>query len=150
MGAFRYEAVDASGRLTRGTLQADSPRSARDSLRARGLTPTQVTEARAAFDFSATRLSPAEVASFTRQWATLAQSGMPMDQALAAIAEQADAARVARVANALRASVEAGESLPQALSRFPRTFASLYRGLVSAGAEGGALASVLSRLADYL
>ena len=151
MAAFRYEAVDRSGRLTRGTLQADSARGARDSLRARGLTPTDVSEARTGLDLAgATRLSPAEVASFTRQWATLAQSGMPLDQALDAIAEQADAARVAKVADALRASVEAGESLPQALSRFPRTFSPLYRGLVSAGTESGALASVLSRLADYL
>ena len=151
MAAFRYEAVDATGRLTRGLLQADTPRGARDSLRAQGLTPTHVAEARVAVDvLGATRMRPAEVSAFTRQWATLAQSGMPLDQALVAIAEQADGERVAKIATVLRTSIEAGESLPQALSRFPRTFSPLYRGLVAAGTESGALPGVLSRLADYL
>jgi general secretion pathway protein F len=151
MAAFRYEAVDAGGRLTRGQLEADTPRGARDALRARGLTPTHVAETRGAFDaVGATRLASAEVTSFTRQWSTLVQSGMPLDQALTAIAEQADSPRVVKVANALRGAIEAGESLPQALARFPRTFTPLYRGLVAAGAESGALPAVLSRLADYL
>jgi general secretion pathway protein F len=150
MPAFRYEAVDAEGRLARGRLEAETPRGARDRLRAQGLTPTDIVETHGVDLLGATRLAAAEVTTLTRQWATLAQSGMPLDQALAAIAEQADSARVARIVSALRAHVEAGESLPHALSRFPRTFSPLYRGLVAAGAESGALPAVLSRLADYL
>ena len=76
---------------------------------------------------------------------------MPLDQALAAVAEQADDARAAQArSRALRAQVAAGESLPAALARCPRTFSPLYRGLVAAGAETGRLAEVLARLADYL
>lgn len=151
MPSFRYEAVDAQGRVTRGSLEADSPRGARDRLRSQGLTPTDVAEARARFDaLTATRWSASEVAMFTRQWATLVQSGMPLDQALGAVAEQADSARVARLVSALRAHVEAGESLPTALAQFPRTFSPLYRGLVGAGADSGRLGDVLARLADYL
>ena len=150
MPAFRYEAVDAQGRFARGSLDAESARGARDRLRAQGLTPTAVAESRGFDALGATRLSSNEVMLLTRQWATLTQSGMPLDQALSAVAEQADSAAVAKLVAALRTHVEAGESLPGALARFPRTFPPLYRALVAAGAESGRLAEVLARLADYL
>ena len=150
MAAFRYEAVDASGRLTRGRLDAETPRGARDALRSQGLTPTLVSEAAEGDALGMTRLSAAELQSLTRQWATLTQSGLPLDRGFAAMAEQADSVRVRKLVEALRRHVEAGESLPQALARFPRTFPRLYRGLIAAGVDSGALPSVLSRLADYL
>jgi general secretion pathway protein F len=151
MPAFRYEAVDASGKLARGVLEADTPRAARDRLRGDGLTPTAIDETAGAVEaLGASRWSAGDTAMFTRQWATLAQSGMPVDQALAACAEQADSPRVAKVVTALRGHVAAGEALPSALARFPRCFNSLYRGLVGAGADSGRLPEVLARLADYL
>ena len=75
---------------------------------------------------------------------------MPLDQALAAVAEQADDARAAKLVARCATHVAAGESLAGALARFPRTFSPLYRGLVAAGAETGRLPEVLARLADYL
>ena len=151
MSAFRFEAVDAAGRLRRGLLEADSARAVRDRLRADGLTPTAVDQAPARYDpLARTRLPTTTVALFTRQLATLVQSGMPLDQALAAVAEQADDERTAKTVLALRSYVATGESLPIALARFPRTFTPLYRGLVAAGAETGHLPDVLSRLAEYL
>ena len=150
MPAFRYEAVDAQGRLSRGLLDAESARGARDRLRSQGLTPTAVDEKRGFDVLGATRLSASDVMLVTRQWATLTQSGMPLDQALSAVAEQAESPAVARLVTALRTHVEAGESLPAALARFPRTFPPLYRALIAAGADSGRLADVLDRLADYL
>jgi len=150
MPAFRYEAVDAQGRLSRGSLDAESARGARDRLRSQGLTPTAIDEKRGFDALGATRLPGNEVMLLTRQWATLTQSGMPLDQALSAVAEQADSPAVARLVTALRTHVEAGESLPTALARFPRTFPPLYRALIAAGADSGRLAEVLDRLADYL
>ncbi len=149
--AFRWEAVDAQGRVRQGVLEAASPRAARDHLRAEGLTPTAVAEATARADtLQLARLPAALVTLTTRQLATLVQSGMPLDQALAAVAEQADDARAAKIVAALRTHVASGEALPTALARYPRTFSPLYRGLVGAGAETGRLADVLARLADYL
>jgi general secretion pathway protein F len=75
---------------------------------------------------------------------------MPLDQSLAAVAEQADDAAAAKLAERLRTHVQAGESLPAAMSRYPRTFSPLYRGLIGAGAETGRLPEVLARLAEYL
>jgi general secretion pathway protein F len=152
MPAFRYEAVDAAGRPRRGLLDAASARAARDALRGDGLFPTAVEAAprSAAARTDATRLAPGILALTTRQLATLVVSGMPLDQALAAVAEQADHPGAVRVLGAIREQVGAGEPLAGALSRFPRTFSELYRGLVAVGAESGQLGGVLSRLADYL
>ncbi|HYK24835.1 MAG TPA: type II secretion system inner membrane protein GspF [Steroidobacteraceae bacterium] len=152
MPAFRYEALDAAGRPRRGLLDAASARAARDALRGEGLFPTAIdaTSARRDERADATRLAPGVLALTTRQLSTLVVSGMPLDQALGAVAEQADHPGAVRVLTAVREQVAAGEPLASALSRFPRTFSQLYRGLVAVGAESGQLGAVLSRLADYL
>jgi general secretion pathway protein F len=133
-------------------LEAGSARAARDALRGDGLFPTAVEPATAAATgrVDATRLAPALLALTTRQLATLVVSGMPLDQSLAAVAEQADHPAATRVLGAIREQVAAGEPLAAAMSRFPRSFPDLYRGLVAVGAESGQLGGVLSRLADYL
>src|SRR5947207_2225937 len=152
MPAFRYEAVDATGRPRRGLLDAASARAARDALRGEGLFPTAVDAMSGSPDArtDATRLAAGILALTTRRLATLVSSGMPLDQALAAVAEQADHPGAVRVLTAIREQVAAGEPLSSALSRFPRTFSQLYRGLAAVGAESGQLGQVLSRLADYL
>jgi len=148
MTAFRYEAVDANGRLARGVVDADSARAARDVVRGKGLTPTAVDAAPAMA--SGIAVSAPQLAMATRQLATLAQSGMTLDAALAAAAEQAEAPRVAKLLDAVRGDVSAGQPIHAALARHPRAFPPLYRGLAAAGAESGRLADVLLRLADYL
>jgi general secretion pathway protein F len=75
---------------------------------------------------------------------------MTLDAALAAAAEQAEAPRVAKLLDAVRGDVSAGEPIHVALARHPRAFSPLYRGLTAAGAESGKLPDVLLRLADYL
>ncbi|HXU52460.1 MAG TPA: type II secretion system inner membrane protein GspF [Casimicrobiaceae bacterium] len=148
MTAFRYEAVDANGRLARGVVDADSARAARDVVRGKGLTPTAVDAAPAMA--SGIAVNAPQLAMATRQLATLAQSGMTLDAALAAAAEQAEAPRVAKLLDAVRGDVSAGQPIHAALARHPRAFPPLYRGLAAAGAESGRLADVLLRLADYL
>src|SRR4051794_28806855 len=98
MTAFRWEAVDAQGRLRHGLLDAETARAARDRLRADGLTPTAVDSAPDRGNALAqTHLASDQVALSTRQLATLVQSGMPLDQALGAIAEQADDAKASGI-----------------------------------------------------
>jgi general secretion pathway protein F len=152
MPAFRYEAVDAQGTSRRGLIDAETSRQVREQLRGDGLFPTSIEAANlgsgGAIDY--TRLPAATLSLVTRLLATLTRSGMPLDAALSAVAEQVDDARSAKLAAALRAQVAAGEPLSSALARWPRTFSGLYRGLVAVGAETGRLPDVLSRLADYL
>jgi general secretion pathway protein F len=157
--AYRFEAVDPTGKPRRGLVDAESPRAVRDRLRADGLTPTVIeaaevadtgADAQSAHAADRLRLPAAQVALSTRQLATLARSGMPLDQALAAVADQADDARASRLYGAVREQVAAGATLSGALARFPRTFSDLYRGLVAVAAETGQLPDVLERLAEYL
>ena len=151
MSAFRFEAVDAQGRVRQGLLDADNARAARDRLRADGLTPTAIDAAPArAPALQRTRLASGALALLTRQLASLVQSGMPLEQALVAVSEQSDDDAATKLVLAVRSHVVAGESLPAALSRFPRTFTPLYRGLIAAGTETGRLSEVLARLAEYL
>jgi general secretion pathway protein F len=152
MPSFRYEAVDAGGRSRRGILDAASSRAARDTLRSDGLFPTSIESSAGAIAArsESTRLSTTLLALMTRQMATLVASGMPLDQALTALAEQTDHPGTARLLDSIRDQVAAGEPLAAAMSRFPKTFNELYRGLVAVGAETGQLGGVLSRLADYL
>ncbi|MEO8974977.1 MAG: type II secretion system F family protein, partial [Casimicrobiaceae bacterium] len=149
MSAFRYEAVDAAGRLAHGIVDADSARAARDAVRAQGLTPTALAAA-GTVGTQGLWVNAQQLSMATRQLATLAQSGMTLDAALAAAAEQAEAPRVAKLLNAVRGDVTAGEPIHVALARHPRAFPPLYRGLAAAGAESGKLPDVLLRLADYL
>jgi general secretion pathway protein F len=157
--AYRFEAVDPSGKPRRGLVDAESSRSVRDQLRAEGLFPTIIESANSADSGAGPtgsaavdrlRLPAAQVALSTRQLATLVRSGMPLDQALGAVAEQADDARASRLYAAVRAQVAAGATLAAALAQWPRTFSDLYRGLVAVAAETGQLPEVLLRLADYL
>ena len=154
ISAFRYEAVDARGKPRRGLVDAESVRQVRDRLRGDGLTPTVIEAAGltsgAVGVADRRRIAPTLLALTTRQLATLLRSGMPLDQALSAVAQQADAKRVADVFEELRTHIASGEPLAVALARWPRTFSGLYRGLVAVGAETGRLPDVMERLADYL
>jgi general secretion pathway protein F len=150
MNAFRFEAVDAHGRLRSGLVEAENARAVMERLRADGLTPTAIDAAHQRASGGSMRISASALALVTRQLATLVQSGMPLDQALAALAEQADDASVRKLVETLRTHVVGGESLPGAMSRYPRAFPLLYRGLIAAGSESGRLPDVLARLAEYL
>ena len=156
MPSFRYEALDASGRSRFGSIEAQTARAARDALRTQGLAPVEVNtaDAGAAKAPSASGWSrglPAdEVSLLTRQLATLMQSGTPLEQALGAVAQQADQVRTRRSLERVREGVVGGQSLAQSLAAQPQTYSPLYRGLAAAGSETGQLAGVLARLADYL
>ncbi len=155
MPAFRYEAADAAGKTDKGVIEADSARQARTLLRARGLTPllvdtlgAQATK-RGGSSFGK-RLSAQENALVTRQLASLLVAGLPLDEALAALADQAERAYVGELLAAIRAEVVGGSSLSVALAQHPKDFPVIYRALVSAGEHSGNLGLVLSRLADYI
>jgi general secretion pathway protein F len=155
MPAFRYEAADAAGKTDKGVIEADSARQARTVLRARGLTPlvvdalgAQATK-RSGSSFGK-RLSAQENALVTRQLASLLVAGLPLDEALAALADQAERAYVGELLAAIRAEVVGGSSLSVALAQHPKDFPDIYRALVSAGEHSGNLGLVLSRLADYI
>ncbi len=157
MGAFEYTALDAAGRERRGVLEGDTARQVRQLLRDRQLLPVEVNPvaereaSRAARRFAWSRggVSAADVALTTRQLATLARAGLPLEEALLAVSEQTDRPRVQRVMLGVRAKVMEGHTLATGLAEFPRVFPEIYRATVSAGEQSGHLDEVLERLADY-
>lgn len=154
MAAFRYQAIDASGRIVKGVLEADSERSARASLRAKqcrplDIKPTTVSSAKWSVSWFKPRLSPSEVALVTRQLATLVASSLPLDQCLQAVADQTRRASTKGLLLQIRAKVAEGYTLANALAQFPQTFNDMYRAMVSAGEQAGQLGPVLEQLATY-
>jgi general secretion pathway protein F len=155
MGAFEYTAVDTAGKQLRGILEGDTARQVRQQLRDKDLLPLTVTESaekessrQASFSFNK-GMSASDLAVLTRQLATLAQSGMPLEQALAAIGEQNENERLQSIVLGVRARVMEGYSLADGLKDFPRAFPDIYRATVEAGEQSGHLDAVLERLADY-
>jgi general secretion pathway protein F len=123
MPAFAYQALDATGKTQRGVLQGDTPRAVRGVLRERGLSPLAVEEVRdgrsGARGFAGARgISTASLALLTRQIATLVAAGLPIDEALGALSEQAENERQRALAVALRARVMEGASLAHAMDGF--------------------------------
>ncbi|HVV96818.1 MAG TPA: type II secretion system F family protein, partial [Rhodanobacteraceae bacterium] len=154
MPAFAYQALDGSGRMQRGVLQGDTARAVRGALRERGLNPLSVDEvregaARRAGIFARRGIGGAELALLTRQLATLVGAGLPIDEALGALSEQADGERQRGMTAALRARVMEGASLAQAMGEFPESFPDVFRATVGAGEQSGKLDVVLEKLADY-
>lgn len=155
MGAFEYTAVDDGGKQHKGVLEGDTARQVRQQLRDRNLLPLTITEAaeressrQSSFSLGK-GLSAADLAVLTRQLATLVQSGMPLAQALAAVGEQNENARMKSIVLGVRARVIEGYSLADGLKDFPRAFPDIYRATVEAGEQSGHLDAVLERLADY-
>ena len=153
MAAFRYEALDATGRTVSGVLQADTPRQARTQLRGQGLLPSKVDQVSArerARQPWARGISSGELSMVTRQMATLLESGLTMEQSLNALIEEASEARTREVLIGVKAELTAGLSLARALGTYEKSFPEFYRALVHGGEESGALPTVLQHLADYL
>ncbi|OLB10834.1 MAG: type II secretion system protein GspF [Gammaproteobacteria bacterium 13_2_20CM_66_19] len=155
MGAFEYTALDSGGRERKGILEGDTPRHIRQLLREQQLLPVSVTEvaqkeARRQRTFSLVRrVSAADLALFTRQLATLARAGLPLEEALLAVSQQTEKPRVQSIVLGVRARVMEGHTLADGFAEFPRIFPEIYRATVAAGEQAGHLDKVLERLADY-
>jgi general secretion pathway protein F len=154
MPAFAYQALDDAGKTQRGVLQGDTARAVRGTLRERGLNPLSVEEvrdgdAKSTGVFARRGIGGAELALLTRQLATLIGAGLPIDEALGALSEQAENERQRRMTVALRARVMEGASLAQAMAEFPESFPEIFRATVGAGEQSGRLSIVLEKLADY-
>lgn len=153
MEAFRYEALDATGRTVSGTVQADNPRQARSQLRAQGLLPSALQplrETERARQPWTRGLSSAELSLVTRQLATLFESGLTVEQSLTALAEESSEPKTRELLASVKAEISAGLSLSAAMRTFKKSFPEFYCALIHAGEESGALPQIMQRLADYL
>jgi general secretion pathway protein F len=157
---YAYKGVTRAGKATKGFLDADTQRLARSRLRSDGIVITEISEQRSTSSVEATsgrrfelptfqRIAPLDLALVTRQAATLIGSGIPLVQGLTALTEQAESPKLKSVLGQVRDAVNQGASFADALDD-TGAFPSLYVSMVNAGEAGGALETVLERLADYL
>ncbi len=157
MAAFSYRAIDDQGKVVKGSLEGDSERQVRAQLRAQKLKPISVdsVQNKEAQQQSSDnrlfspRLKTKDLTLFTRQMASLIQSGMPLVEALQGVAKQSRKQSTQALVLQIRSRVLEGLSFAQALAEHPRSFDSMYCAMVNAGEQAGFLGPVLDRLADY-
>ena len=155
MPAYTYEALTELGATERGVVEADSERAARTQLRAQSLIPLTVEvvaqdKPRVQGDvvlWSARTFSRTDVVVWTRQLASLVGAGLPLERALSALSEEAATPAQRDLVAQIRAEVNAGAPLAQALAQHPREFDSLYTAVIDAGEQSGRLSQVLLQLA---
>lgn len=153
MPAYEYVALDNSGRTRKGVEEGDSSRQVRSRLRDKGLMPmsvNQVAERKSVMRMPVLqqRIKPLELALATRQMATLARAGMPIEEVLGTVARQSETQKVKSTLSAVRTRVMEGLPLAHALGEFPSVFPAIYRTTLAAGEQAGRLDLVLERLAD--
>lgn len=157
MPAYRFEALDATGRTSTGLIEADNAKAARAQLRAQKLVPLEVgvvvTEAAESASGLALRrrvFGTTGLAIWTRQLAGLVTAGLPLERALTALSDEAEDERQRELVAHLRSEVNAGSTFAKALGTAPREFDDIYRAVVAAGEQSGNLGLVLEKLADDL
>lgn len=169
MANFQYAALDAKGEQTTGVVSANSEAEAIQQLRSKGLYPTQIAEegkgkkgkiapakgkAKAGAKKSSKghiggRVKPKNLMIFTRQLATLIDSGLPLLRSLTVLEKQEPNPVLKATVGSLAENVQGGSTFSESLAQHPRIFNKLYVNMVKAGELGGVLEIVLNRLAEY-
>jgi type IV pilus assembly protein PilC len=150
---FQYKVRDRAGNVTTGSLVADSEALVLARLREQGFTPLDVKRQKRGIgqiEFGGKKVKLKQVAVFSRQFATMVNSGLPILRAISILAEQTDNKELARVLNEARLDVEQGASLSGALGKHDHVFNNLYVSMVKAGETGGSLDTTLLRLAEMI
>jgi type IV pilus assembly protein PilC len=149
---FTFRAMDLAGAATAGELEADSKSQVSEQLRQRGLIVLDVSEKSNPIRLEDVfrrwkSVDMRELAVFSRQFATLVASGMPMLRTLSTLEEQTKDEEIREAVGGMRADVEAGSTLEQAMERHPRVFDRLFRAMVRSGEQSGRLEEALDQIA---
>ena len=152
---FSYRVRDRNGKIVAGTLEADSQGAVAAKLRQMGYAPIQISESKSGLKAEVKlpgldRVKLKDLAVFSRQFATMINSGLSLLRALTILAEQTENKKLAGIVGQVRNEVEQGAALSTALGRHPKTFNRLYVSMVKAGEVGGFLDKVLLDLANSI
>jgi type IV pilus assembly protein PilC len=155
VATFAFRAVDLAGVPSRGEVDAESKGQVTEQLRERGLIVLDVSEQNEAFRFEQVfdrfrGIKARDMAIFSRQFATLIDSGMPMLRSLHTLEDQTEDERLREAITGLRQDVEAGSSLADAMERRPQIFDTMFRAMVRSGEGSGRLDEALERIAFQL
>ena len=151
MPTFKYTAKETTGKTVNGVLEYSDKALLIDALRKKGLVIISIQEiAKRKAMLSGGKVKLEEIVIFSRQLATMVDSGIPLVQALDILFEQVEKSVFKNVLAKVRDDIETGSSLSDALGRHPSIFSTLYVNMVKAGESSGALDDILDRLATYL
>ncbi|MEX1050970.1 MAG: type II secretion system F family protein, partial [Gemmatimonadales bacterium] len=148
MATFEYTAKSPSGDEVTGTVEAQSREDVANQLRKNRLILVRTREAKK--QKKGKSVPTRDVVIFTRQFATMINSGLPLVQALDILAQQTDNKDLADVTKQVVYDVESGNTLADALSKHKGAFSDLFVNMVAAGEAGGILDTILLRLATFL
>ena len=150
MASYAYTAINATGLESAGEINAPDLSAAREALRARGLLALALEERQGAVKaqgLAVKKIKPKSLQIFSRQFATMVEAGLNVVTALVILEEQTEDKKLAMVIAELRADVEGGLLLSEAMARHPRVFSRLFVSMVEAGEAAGILDVVLDRVA---
>lgn len=157
MSRFRFEAITYDGQTEKGSVEGESLKVVRQQLMARGLVPIDVTlETGASVKpglgslFSRRAISAADLAVLTKQFALLIRSGLPLDEALKLLSEEAPKPATRAILADMVHELQSGVSLSRAMASQPATFNHLYQSVVAAAEQSGLMAPVLTQFAQFL
>lgn len=154
MPTFSYQAINESGNVVSGEVEADSTEMANSILAARGYLPSKVTEKGQVVSSAAlkklkerfTSIKPAELILFTKQFKTLIKAGVPILKILKVIENQTENVALRNITLSIAQDIEEGASLHDAFRKHPKAFTPLYCSMLRAGEASGALPEILERL----
>jgi len=148
---FEYKGRTLAGNSVAGEMQAKDRQELERLLRGRRILVSQVSKkpTEIKLSFGSKKVAKVDISRFTRQFSTMIGAGLPMVQCLEILGSQAERPEMRRIVNEVRESVSSGTTLSEALSKHRKVFDELYTNMVEAGEIGGALDTILVRLAVY-
>jgi type IV pilus assembly protein PilC len=146
---FTYEGTNRGGTRVKGEIFALSNTLAKNELRKQGINPIKVKKKPRPLLGGGKKPEPADIAIFARQIATMMHAGVPLVQSFEIIGQGNDKASMQKLIMGIKAEVEGGVSMAEALAKYPLYFDQLFINLVNAGEQSGALETMLDKLATY-
>ncbi len=147
---FTYQAKDSRGKLVEGVVEAADEKSAIGRVRAQRLNVIKIEKKAAGGGFFKPKVQNKDIVVFSRQLSTLVSSGVPIVQGLDILVTQAENPAFKHVLSGVKKDIEAGLSIADAMTKYPRAFSELYVSMIRAGEVGGILDVILERLSSYL
>ena len=147
---FVWQGKDKAGRKTNGEIKSTSVALVKAELRKQGISATKVNKKGLSLSFGGKgKITPLDIALFTRQLATMMKAGVPLLQAFDITAEGVDKQSLRELIGKIKAEVASGSTLADSLKKHPEYFDDLYCSLVASGEQSGALETLLDRIATY-
>ncbi len=146
---FLWEGTDRNGTKGKGKSLANDEASVRADLRRQGVVPTRIRKQRKALFSGSAKITTGDIAIFSRQLATMLAAGIPLVQAFDIVGNGHENAAMQKLILAVKADVEGGSALAEALAKHPLYFDDLFVNLVEAGEQAGALETLLDKIATY-